>query len=158
MEAFEIAARAGRTLLYSGARPWLLLGAFCRAPEEALAVTPEGELTPCFETHDRRHPLLDRFAIGHATPRGVTVDQSLVQSFAARQEQRRARCRGCFCYWHCGGDCASRCASSPGPLRVRCQVNRAITRDLLAWYLAAGDGVWQGEILGGEGERDCATC
>lgn len=144
MDAFKVAAAAGRSLTYSGARPWLLTGAFCRAPQEALIATPEGDLVTCYETTDRRHPLIRPFTVGKAGARGVRVDPEALDAFARKQEERRAQCRGCFCYWHCGGDCATKCWSL-SPQRGRCLVNRAITRELLAWYIAAGDGVWRGE-------------
>jgi uncharacterized protein len=144
LQSYEITATAKRTFFYSGARPWVIAGSFCRAPEDALVVTPEGDVVTCFETHDRRHALTSYFTIGHASPEGVEVDSMKVRAFADQQRERRAECEGCFCYWHCGGDCASRCMASPAPDRVRCRVNRALTRELLAWYIAFGEGVWQG--------------
>ncbi|MBI2877930.1 MAG: radical SAM protein [Candidatus Tectomicrobia bacterium] len=151
LQAFEVASRAGRTLFYSGARPWVVASSFCRAPEDSLVVTPEGDVVTCFETHGRRHPLIARFTIGRASRSGVKVDPEALHAFAARQRERRAACSGCFCYWHCGGDCATRCMSSPAENRGRCQVNRDITRELLAWYIAAGEGIWRGEIRGDRG-------
>ncbi|MDO8589602.1 MAG: radical SAM protein [Armatimonadota bacterium] len=144
LEAFQLTAAAGRTLFYSGARPWVLASSFCRAPEDALVVTPEGDVVTCFETHDRRHPLTESFRIGSATPTEVRIDPAALRKFADGQNARRAKCQGCFCYRHCGGDCALRCASTLDTDRTRCWINREITRELLAWYIAAGDGVWNG--------------
>jgi len=144
LAAFEVGAKAGRCVFYSGARPWTLTASFCKAPEEALIVTPDGDVVTCFETHDRRHPLTEHFVIGHATPERIVLGPGAIQAFAVRQRTRRAACQGCFCYWHCGADCASRCLMAPQTGQVRCQVNRAITLDLLAWYVAAGNGVWRG--------------
>ena len=144
LSAFDAASRRGRFLVYSGARPWAVSSAFCRAPEEAVVVTPEGDVVACFETHDRRHPLTEQFRLGRATAEGVWLQPERIAAFAAAQEGRRRGCRSCFCYWHCGGDCASRCALSARRDRVRCSVNRALTRELIAWYVAAGGGVWRG--------------
>lgn len=143
LEGFEIAASSDRTLFYSGARPWLITSSFCRAPEDALIVTPEGDVVTCFEIHDRRHSLISQFVIGRASPEKVEIDMKKVRAFANRQKRLSVKCQGCFCYWHCGGDCASRCLSSQEKNRSRCKVNRIITRELLAWYIAAGDGVWK---------------
>jgi uncharacterized protein len=145
LAAFQVAAEAGRTLFYSGARPWVVSSAFCRAPENALVVTPEGDIVTCFETHDKRHPLLSDFAVGQASSSGMKVEMSAVRRFAETQEKRRKACEGCFCYWHCGGDCAARCLASPNKERGRCRVNRAITRELLAWDIARGAGVGRGK-------------
>jgi uncharacterized protein len=142
MEAFEIAASASRTLFYSGARPWTLISSFCRACEDALVVTPEGDIVTCFEIHDRRHPLIKNFVIGKILPDRVNVEIGKVRSIAKQQEQHRKACEGCFCYWHCGGDCASKCISSYDDNSGRCLVNRKITRELLAWYISKRNGVW----------------
>ncbi len=144
--AHRAAAAAGRTLFYSGARPWVIASAFCSAPESSLVVTPEGDVVTCFETHDKRHPLLEKFAIGRAEADGVEVDPSRIRDFAACQAERRATCTDCFCYWHCGGDCASRCMASPEPRRARCEANQAITAELLAGYIAQSGGVWTGQF------------
>jgi radical SAM protein with 4Fe4S-binding SPASM domain len=142
MEAFEIASSSGRTLFYSGARPWIVASAFCKAPEDSLVVTPEGDVVACFETHDRRHPLTTQFVLGRISQEGLSMDEQSLFSFAQNQEWRRRDCEGCFCYWHCCGDCATKTASLPQENRGRCLANRAITRELLAWYIAAGNGLW----------------
>lgn len=142
-EAYNRAQARGRYLFYSGSRPGTISGCFCQAPESALIVTPEGDIVTCFEIHDRRHALIDQFVIGHAAPEKIEVDMEKLRAFARGQSERRDKCEGCFCYWHCGGDCASRCMASPETDRWRCQVNRTITRELIAWNIAAGDGIWR---------------
>jgi radical SAM protein with 4Fe4S-binding SPASM domain len=151
MEAFEVARSYGRLLLYSGARPNLVVSAFCRAAEDALVVTPEGDIVTCYEVHDRRHRLMSRFVIGRATPDAVEIDPDRLRRFAATQNGRRDECAGCFCYWHCAGDCATRCGGAPNDGGGRCEVNRAITRELIAWHIAEGDGVWNGDPLSLDG-------
>lgn len=145
LDAFEIAARHGRHFYYSGARPWAVTASFCTAPYSALVVTPDGDLVTCFEATDRNHPMAEELLVGRVCPdEGISVDRSRLAAHYARQEARRDQCRGCFCYWHCAGDCITRCAGPELKERGqgRCQVNRRITADLLAWYVAAGDGVW----------------
>lgn len=144
IEGFITAAQAGRTLFYSGARPWTLSGCFCRALEDSLVVTPEGDIVTCFETHDRRHSLVSQFTIGQASTSGMVVDMEKLRAFAEKQRSHRESCRGCFCYWHCAGDCATRWMSSPDQNRIRCYVNRTITREMLAWYISSRGGVWCG--------------
>lgn len=149
MEAFEIAQQAGRQLVYSGARPWLLAQAFCTAPYGALIVNAAGSLVACYEVASHSHPL------AHMSSMGRVVDSQIVENAQAREalmlhlEEKRARCRGCFCYWHCAGDCYTRSffaetAESPSP---RCAMNREITARILLWYIMAGDGVWRGQDI-----------
>ncbi|HEU4882345.1 MAG TPA: radical SAM protein [Longimicrobium sp.] len=160
LEAFAVAARAGRTLFYSGATPWRLTRHFCRAGHDALVVTPEGDLVTCFEIHDRTHPLFEQFRIGALAagtgarrslpilgqpPPEPTVDGEALRRFAENERAAQQVCRSCHCYWHCAGDCATRRAAARDPgAGGRCQVNRELTAELLAWYIAAGGGVWRG--------------
>jgi uncharacterized protein len=144
MAAFEIASQYRRPLFYSGARPWVVTTEFCQAASRALIVTPRGELVTCFEIFDTELPHARKFMVGQATDQTVEFDAPALDTFIADQQSRRQRCQDCFCYWHCCGDCATRSLSSQAPECVRCDVNRGITRELLAWYLSKGDGVWRG--------------
>jgi radical SAM protein with 4Fe4S-binding SPASM domain len=146
INAFEVANKFKRHLSYSGARPWLIASSFCKASENAIVVTPEGYLVTCFETHGQRHPLISQFTVGHATPDEIKVDFDALQAFSEQQLQRRGSCEGCFCFWHCCGDCATRCMLSRKKSRERCYVNREITKYLLAFYIASGNGVWNGLV------------
>ena len=145
MEAFEVAARAGRSLTYSGARPWIITTTFCQAFSKALIVTPQGKLVTCFEIHDSELPFADPFIIGEVTPDGVQSDQARLGRFLESQRAQRAECKDCFCYWHCCGDCASRRMVSTANQSARCRVNQGITREILAWYIAEGRSVWDGQ-------------
>jgi uncharacterized protein len=143
LAAYEVACEHGRSLKYSGARPGMMTGAFCRAPEHAIVATPEGDLVTCFEVCSRRHPFIAHFTVGSVDEEGVHFDPAALARYAAAQPGRRDRCRGCFCEWQCGGDCAAKCLAS-GNGEGRCQVNRDITRELLGWEIARCDGVWRG--------------
>ena len=164
LDAFEVASRAGRACTYSAARPWVLTRTFCRSLSDALVVTPDGDIVTCFEVYDRRHRLFEQLAIGRIVDpldpgepsskvgtrigkaEGLTasVDEVRMRSVLEQHERRRSACRDCFCYWHCAGDCTVRWWPSEGRTPGRCHANRIITRELLAWYIAAGDGIWRG--------------
>jgi uncharacterized protein len=137
MAAYEIALEQSRTLYYSGARPWTVTHCFCGSPQEALVVTPEGDLVTCFEIHDRRHRFSSQFVIGRATQDLIEIDTARLGRFVHENQRRRSRCRDCFCYWHCGGDCTSRYVAYPEEHRGRCLVNRNITRELLVWQVCS---------------------
>ena len=148
MEAFEIANRARRHLTYSGARPWLRVPTFCTAPYAALIVNAAGDLVACYEVATDSHPLAGMSVVGHIVDDQVVVDTRARGALLAYLEKKRDRCQDCFCYWHCGGDCYTRSfvsrAEGQGP-SPRCYMNREITARILLWYIAAGDGVWNGE-------------
>ena len=168
LEAFEVSMRYRRTLYYSGARPWSVTSSFCSAARDALIVTPTGKLVTCFEIYDDSHPEAEHFRVGEidvaaekpdegflplpvlgqsaASMSTVRIDDAALRSYASEEASHRAECEGCFAYWHCAGDCATRRTASRTALHGRCHVNREITREVLAWYVAEGGGVW----LGGE--------
>jgi uncharacterized protein len=149
MEAFEIASQAGRQLTYSGARPWLLAQTFCTAPYGALIVNAGGNLVSCYEIASESHMLAKMSTVGHVINSQIVVDEGARSRILTYLEEKRARCRDCFCYWHCAGDCYTRSfvvtgdgLQAPSP---RCHMNREITARILLWYIMASDGVWQGQ-------------
>jgi len=144
LDAWEIGRQASRFVYFSAARPWVLATSFCEAPTTALIVVPGGRLVACFEVSSARHELADEFTIGHVTPDSANIDHDAVHRFNNAQQNRRAKCRDCFCFWHCCGDCAVRSKVSPVGASARCTLTRNITRDLLALYIAEGNGVWTG--------------
>ena len=151
-------------MIYSGARPWLLTHSFCSAPFGGLIVTPQGSLVACYEMTNPAHPLISLCTVGRLEAGQVLVDQARREALLSRLAERRAECRDCFCYWHCGGDCHAK-ALYPGadttPITsARCRMNREITTHLLLSYIAAsGDGpagtpgVWRGQHIGPQTEN-----
>lgn len=152
MAAFEIAERAGRRLSYSGARPWLLTQAFCRAPYEALVVNPYGDLVTCYEICDDTHPFIEMSRIGHVQNEQIIVNDLARQSFWAHLLERRSQCRECFCRWHCAGDCYVHAPivglRDSSPISTRCSINRQITLGMLLWCIMKCGGVWRGHLDG----------
>ena len=160
-EAYDIAAAAGRRLTYSGARPWLRTRQFCTAPWDALVVNADGTLVTCYEIADDNHWLADLSTIGRLEPRGPHAVAQLEAGNRDRlldhlEWKQADQCRSCFCRWHCAGDCYTR-SSARGEDGIeatteRCDVNRAITAQLLLRNILASGGVaWRGEpvIVGG---------
>ncbi len=149
LEAHEVARRAGRRLNYSGARPDLLTHSFCSAPYNGLVVTPRGELVTCYEVTGEYHPLAAACTFGRLEGNRAIVDEERRRALLRRLEARREACRDCFCYWHCAGDCHVKAlypgAEEPPGAGTRCQINRALTLELLLARVAeAEDGVWRG--------------
>lgn len=149
MEAFEIAKLAGRQLIYSGARPWLLTRTFCTAPYGALIVNPTGRLVTCYEVASDSHTLSQMSTVGRISDDQVVIDHPARNKFLTYLAEKQTTCRDCFCYWHCAGDCYPRAISAGGPSETnrRCFINQQITARLLLWYIMAGNGVWRGQGL-----------
>lgn len=132
LEARDTAMDHGKFLYYSGARPEGVTAVFCKAPlGESLTVNPLGQVTGCYETTGRDGQCGGVF--GHADADGIYIDEE--KRFAQMNEilHRKDKCRECFCYYHCGGDCFTRglpAEEGEWPYN-RCEINRAITLELL---------------------------
>ena len=148
MEGYDSATRHQRHMYYSGARPWIVANRFCEACVSALIVGPDGFLTACYEVCNRRHELAKDFIFGDMDASGgIHLIPGARQGLLAQIEERRQRCSGCFCLYHCAGDCPSKTFSGGnGHLAHggRCELNRNIVRELLVRYMEQGGGVWQG--------------
>jgi uncharacterized protein len=155
MEGYDTACLYKRHMYYSGARPWLLTSSFCGAYDSALIAGHSGFLTFCYEVCDHSHELADSFIFGRlSSGGGITLDSRAREAFFGRLERRRKRCRSCFCFHHCAGDCPAKTfsrASGEHSLKSRCRLNREITKNILLRYIEQGDGVWRG-ALGRPGE------
>ena len=152
MEAWGLADAADRHQYYSGARPWVITDRFCLAPDRALIVGPGGFLTGCYEICGPAHSLADYFIYGRLSAEGMLVRQTDRARLKSMIAARRSRCRDCFCYWHCAGDCPSKTFTGNGSGHLqfgeRCELNRTITRELILRYMERGGGLWQGDIEG----------
>ena len=149
MKAYDLAFDSGRHLYYSGARPWALTNRFCQAIDRALIVAPDGGLTACYEVYGQEHPLAPSFFFGRLSATDMTLEPGVRERLQGQIAERRGLCEGCFCYWHCAGDCPPKTLSTDhsGHLNFgpRCDLNRTITKALLLRYLVIGGGIWHGE-------------
>lgn len=148
LKASVIAGAARRQLAYSGARVGSVTTAFCSAPYDAIIVSTQGELVTCYEVTGPGHPLTAISTIGRVADGVVTVDADRRRQLHSMLSDRRRRCRDCWCYRTCAGDCYARAfsAGDQGHLTYgpRCAMNRAITRSLLLALISSGGGVWRG--------------
>jgi len=143
-EASAVARSFGRRLTYSGARIEAGAAAFCSYPRPTFGVTPDGDLTCCYEVLHPDDPLREEFFYGHIEPDGsaIVVDAARVDAIREGAARRRAGCAECLCVYSCAGDCAAKIdgAGDRGPTRARCEITRTLVADLLRSALA-GDSV-----------------
>jgi radical SAM protein with 4Fe4S-binding SPASM domain len=104
-------------------------------------VTPEGNLTSCYEILHPEDPLRDPFFYGSIPPDGsrITVDPARVNAIRNWAKRRREACAHCFCVYACAGDCAAKVMddtlSDSGDSR-RCRITRALVFDMIQALLA----------------------
>jgi uncharacterized protein len=160
MEAFEIAAVAGRSLTYSGARPWLLTQTFCTAPYQALIVNTAGQIVTCYEIASDNHVMAEISTVGAVNDEQIDVDLAVRDRILGLlADKKQAQCQTCFCRWHCAGDCYTRSfvadSDTIQPTTARCHINQQITAHLLLWNIMANEGVWRGQNLMVIPTREC---
>ncbi|MFL7870045.1 MAG: radical SAM protein [Anaerolineales bacterium] len=152
LAAHELAVKANRQLVYTGARLGDIKTTFCTAPFLALIVNPSGDLVTCYEvTGDHSQGCLShigRVVAGEDVEGSrIQIDHQIRRNLHSLMAERREACRDCFCYWSCAGDCYMRTFVT-GPnghlnFGLRCQMNRRILAELLLDAISQGDGVWQ---------------
>ena len=145
-KGFTIATEHQITLFYSGARLDVLNTRFCLAACRAFVVTPEGDVTACFETYGREHPLSPHFLVGSYQGNGrFEIEAEKLQRHFDRTIRQIPYCAHCFCKWHCAGDCAIKTvAAETGDgfqPSARCFVNQELTKFLLLRKIQASGGV-----------------
>jgi uncharacterized protein len=142
-KALKVAQSHGRDLSYSGARVTGVQCAFCAYPEPTFGVTPEGNLTCCYEILHPEDPLRDPFFYGRIPEDGsaIQVDEERVATIRSWARTHRAACAGCFCVNTCAGDCAAKAMDGhrAGPESpARCEISRALVYDMILAVLSGG--------------------
>ena len=142
----KIAEQLQISLFYSGARLEGLNTRFCLAACRAFVVTPDGEVTTCFEVYGREHPLSGQFLVGKYQGDGnFSIDQEKLGRHFNRTIQRIAYCEQCFCKWHCAGDCAIKTVTRKGGdgfrPTARCLVNQELTKFMILRKIRDSGGV-----------------
>lgn len=109
-KAREIAEKAGRKLIYSGARLNVVTNTFCQAAGKSCAITPEGWVTSCYEVLDNNDPLAKIFFYGYYDPvkRSFIIDEERRRNLFNLSVINKESCSKCFCKWHCAGDCPAK--------------------------------------------------
>lgn len=152
IRSHEIADRRGIDLFYSGAREGVLTQRFCLAACRAFVVTPEGDVTTCFETFGREHPLSEKFIVGRYAGKGeFLMDNDKLSKHFSRVVDNIPYCEACFCKWHCAGDCAIKSSQQSEADHFepteRCQINRELTKYLILRNIIKSGGlIWKGNI------------
>ncbi|MCX6245750.1 MAG: radical SAM protein [Bacteroidetes bacterium] len=113
---------------------------FCGACGQNFCVTPDGNITTCYEVLESNDPAAGIFFIGNVDliHGRVVWDQSRIEKLKQRITENIYACKGCFLRYQCAGDCpiksfrySKRDLYSPDP--YRCQISDRINKQLIAW-------------------------
>jgi uncharacterized protein len=113
---------------------------FCAACGQNFCVTPDGNVTTCYEVLDSCDPASQEFFIGKvdSTRRCVLIDHARIERLRQRVTRKMDACEGCFLRHQCAGDCPVKSFRYSGndlysPDPYRCQIARRINAQLIAW-------------------------
>jgi uncharacterized protein len=148
IESLRIAEEKDIPLFYSGAQIDVLTTRFCLASCRALVVTPEGNITTCFEIYGRDHPLAENYLIGEYDGNDFLINAEKRQAVFDRTVDTITHCRDCFARWHCAGDCAVKSGASTAFSNrhsSRCRINRSLIQfKILDNIRRSGGLIWNG--------------
>ncbi len=134
LKANEIADAHKVKLAYSGLRLGGVTSTFCGACGSNFSVTPEGDVTSCFEVSDRKDPRSPVFFFGQWNDKNNSFETrtdklDYLRSFNV---QNISYCQDCIAKWHCAGDCLAKVAYDQDLEgdrgSTRCQLNQEITK------------------------------
>ena len=120
-------------LVFSAARTGELGYGFCGVCSNSFVVTAEGLVTGCYEVAEQSDPRAERFIYGRYDPetKGFLFDEEKQAELHTLTVDRMPYCAGCFCKYHCCGDCAAKLLGMKPPEEhagsVRCRITRALT-------------------------------
>jgi uncharacterized protein len=143
-KARAVARSRGRELVFSGVRTGSLSPVFCQAAGMSCAVTPEGNVTSCYEVLFADDPLAERFFYGRydKAEGRMVIDEERRRKLFELTVFGRDSCDRCFCKFGCAGDCPAKALhrEDVGASRVpdRCRIIRELTKDELVERLDGG--------------------
>ncbi len=146
------AARAhGREITFSGARLGALTNHFCGITQDSFALSPDGNVSACFEVFSEDDEDADVFFYGKPDAKGgYTFDETRLGHLRGQTVEHRDFCSGCFAKWSCGGDCYNKSMKVNGRVEFqgsdRCHIIRELTKDQILDRIAKAGGIaWLGD-------------
>jgi uncharacterized protein len=150
IEAFRAADRVakehGRSLFYSAARVGVLTNHFCGITQDSFALSPDGNVSACYEVFSEDNPQSQSFFYGRSSHAGYEFDLPVLSNLRQQAVQHRQFCSGCFAKWTCAGDCFHKALTLNGPGEFagsdRCHITRELTKDQLLAKIADSGGLF----------------
>jgi len=147
-EAQERARAWKRELYFSAARVGLLTNHFCGVTQDSFALSPDGNVSACYEVFSEDQPWAPVFFYGRPDEQhGYSFDLARLNHLRGQAVQNRDYCKGCYAKWHCAGDCYHKSCSASDSTEFqgseRCHITRELTKDqILAKINSAGGVFW----------------
>lgn len=138
-----------RRITYSAARLGLLTNHFCGITQDSFALSPDGNVSSCYEVFSEDNPLANFFFYGEpAKEKGkYRFNLPVLNNLRSLGVQHREFCRGCYAKWTCAGDCYHKALTVSDNREFqgsdRCHITRELTKDqILEKIVEAGGWFW----------------
>jgi uncharacterized protein len=147
-EAQRRAHAYGREISYSAARVGVLTNHFCGVTQDTFALSPDGNVSSCYEVFSEESPLAQVFFYGKPDQEAGTYrfDLPVLNNLRTLGVQYRTFCKGCFAKWTCAGDCYHKALTVSGNAEFhgsdRCHITRELTKDQILEKIAASGGLF----------------
>lgn len=147
-EAQVRAKQWNKEIFYSAARVGLLTNHFCGVTQDSFALSPDGNVSACYEVFSEDNPWASVFFYGKPVQEdhGYSFDLPQLTHLRHQSIQHRVYCQGCFAKWHCAGDCYHKNLSVNGTLEFagseRCHITRELTKDQILTKIAEAGGLF----------------
>jgi uncharacterized protein len=142
------AAHFGREIFFSAARLGVLSPHFCGITQDSFALSPDGNVSACYEVFSEDNPWAKTFFYGrpNGANGGYEFNLQVLERLRRQTVDHRDFCRGCFARWTCAGDCyhKSLTVNGEGEFRGsdRCHITRELTKDQILAQIAASGGLF----------------
>jgi uncharacterized protein len=167
--AQDRAARYGREISFSGARIGTLTNHFCAATQDGFCLSPDGNVSACYEAFSEDGAWSDVFFYGSPDANGgYRFDRRRLARLRRQSVEHREYCRGCFARWTCAGDCYHKSLATTGQIEFggsdRCTIVRELTKDQILTRIAASGGLFwheppaEGAAALLQGRCSCEPC
>lgn len=154
-------ARAfGRKISFSAARTGLLTNHFCGITQDTFALSPDGNVSSCYEVFSEDNPWAKFFFYGKPDDdkkKQYRFSLPVLNNLRDLGVQNREFCKGCFAKWSCAGDCYHKAITVSGTEEFqgsdRCHITRELTKDQILEKIAESGGlVWH---QANDDDHDC---
>ena len=156
-EAQKIAHSYGREISYSAARLGTLTNHFCGVSQDSFALSPDGNVSSCYEVFSEDNPWAKFFFYGEPDKQEgkFRFNLPVLNNLRGLAVQHREFCQGCFAKWTCAGDCYHKALTINGDEEFqgsdRCHITRELTKDQILEKIAESGGLFWHEESGAVG-------
>ena len=137
-----------KEISFSAARVGALTNHFCGISQDSFALTPDGNVSACYEAFSEDNPWAPVFFYGRSDQEtnGFRFQLPVLNHLRRQAVHHRDYCSGCFAKWTCAGDCYHKSltvnGSEPFSGSERCHITRELTKDQILDKIAASGGLF----------------